>query len=109
MMNDADIKQFILDVMHEGKQRQVGDRHGKKRLRNNFSKKLMVFSCVIFAATWAISVASWFFNGSFPEELKVMATWLFGSTFAFYEAKACIENKAKLETTHPEDMHSEFI
>jgi len=63
----------------------------------NFSKKLMVFASVIYAATWLVMVYSWFALRESPDTLKEYTTYLYGAAFAFYSAKSCIENKAKIE------------
>jgi hypothetical protein len=96
-MNSNDIKQLIFDAVHENRQSAKPVRREKRS--GSFSKKVMAFSCIIYAGTWLTCIVSWFWLGVFPEELKAMATWLFGATFAFYEAKSCIENKSKIE--HP--------
>jgi hypothetical protein len=93
-MNESDIKQLIMDTMNTGKHEV---RKVKEKTKMQFSKKLMVFSCVLYACTWVVCVVAWFWQGVFPEEIKTMATVLFGASFACYEAKACIENKTKLE------------
>jgi len=76
-------------------------RHRKKRVTlktpMEFSKKLMVFATTMYALTWLVAVVSWFMFQEFPGDLKEYTTWLYGEVFAFYSAKACIENKAKIE------------
>lgn len=104
-MNENDIKQLIIDTLGVGKRTNTdiaGGHKGKSKMQ--FSKKLMVFSCSLYACTWGVSVVSWFLESSFPSELKTMATLLFGATFACYEAKACIENKEKLKHFNYQDF-----
>ena len=62
-----------------------------------FSKKLMVFAAVPFAATWVVAVLSWFLIGEVPEALLSYTTWLYGAAWAVYGCKAAYENRCKIE------------
>jgi hypothetical protein len=99
-MNENNIKQLIYDAVQENRSCESKPSIRREKPRLQFSKKLMIFSCVIYGGTWIACIVSWFWQGVFPEDLKTMATWLFGATFAFYEAKSCIENKSKIEHSH---------
>jgi len=73
----------------------------QRRQKNplGFSKKLMVFASVMYAATWIVSVISIFYLQEYPIELKNMATWLYGANMAVYNAKAALENKTRIENS----------
>ena len=61
-----------------------------------FSKKLMIFASLMFAATWGVATYSWFAMGSFPEGLAQYVTWLYGAALAVYGGKSAYENGIKL-------------
>ena len=61
-----------------------------------FSKKLMVFASLMFAATWGVATFSWFASGGYPEGLAQLATWLYGAALAMYGGKSAYENGIKL-------------
>ena len=64
------------------------------------SKILLLFTCVIFAATWAVAVFSWFTGRPFPSELVAWVTGLTAAEGCCYLIKSCIENKVKIETDY---------
>jgi hypothetical protein len=41
---------------------------------------------------------SWFLLDTYSEELKSMATWLFGASLAVFKAKSALENKTRIDT-----------
>ncbi|MCL2187572.1 MAG: hypothetical protein FWC16_05955 [Defluviitaleaceae bacterium] len=102
-MNNNDIKQMIFDAVQENRAPEQKSAPRHKKNERTFSQKIMAFSCVLYGLTWVACIVSWFWQGIFPEDLKSMATWLFGATFAFYEAKSCIENKSKIEINRIEN------
>jgi chaperonin GroEL (HSP60 family) len=115
-MNEKEVKRFIAEAMKNSPKANKPQNFSRVKSKSEnqkmqFSKKLMIFSCVIYACTWIVTMTSWFFMESYSEDLKSMATWLFGASLAFYEAKSAIENKtrinaeAKIEIAH--HMHSE--
>ena len=65
--------------------------------KREFSKKLMIFASVMYAATWLVAVFSWFHLGKIPWELIQNASWLYGATFVSYCGKSAYENKPKIE------------
>ena len=62
-----------------------------------FSKKLIIFVSVIFAATWTVIVVSIFQAGDAPWELMGKLSWVYGTAVACYCGKAAYENKCKIE------------
>ena len=75
----------------------------KIKKKMEFSKKLMVFTSVIFAATWAFAVCAWLAGGAIPWELVEFVNWLYGATFVSYCGKSAYENKYKIETGRGEN------
>ena len=100
MLDEHDIKKIIAEHIGEGQRATFKQKVQKKKMQ--FSKKIVMFSCVMYACTWAACIAAWFLYGTYPEEFISLATWLFGSSLAFYGAKACIENKAKIDSGYME-------
>jgi hypothetical protein len=62
-----------------------------------FSKKLMVFACVLVAFTFFTTFAAWVFEREPPNDLIGFATW-FSAPIVAYMAKSAYENKAKIES-----------
>ena len=94
-MNESDVKQVIAEVLREVKIAKPPIRHIKQKME--FSKKLMIFVSVIFAATWGIAVYSWIAGGEFPWQLVEFVNWLYGACFVSYCGKSAYENKCKIE------------
>ena len=69
----------------------------KERPRMEFSKKLMILSTAIFAATWIIAVFSWFYFGEVPGYLLRYSHLLYGACCCSYYCKTAYENKPKIE------------
>ena len=67
-----------------------------------FSKKIIVYASVIYAVVLVVSIVSWFMYREISMELKGYATGLYTAALAFYKAKACVENKAKIECNYKE-------
>jgi len=74
----------------------------KKRMQ--FSKKIVIFASVVYAVILTVCVVSWFMYREYPVDFKENATWLYGAALAFYNAKACIENKCKIDI-NKDDAH----
>ena len=64
-----------------------------------FSKRLMVFACAIYTATWLTAVASWYFFGTIPDAIMGYGTFAFGVAITVYGAKSGYENHAKIENS----------
>ena len=62
-----------------------------------FSKKLMVFASVMYAATWVVIVASVFRDGEPPWELMGYLSWVYGAAVACYCGKSAYENGNKIK------------
>ena len=95
-MNDFDIKSVVAEVLREANLRKPPIKHIKQKME--FSKKLMIFLSVIFAATWGIAVYSWFAGGEIPWQLIEFVNWMYGASFVSYCGKSAYENKFKIET-----------
>lgn len=106
-MDEHEIKRYIAEQMHSGTQlnggTQTGFKQTVKKKKMEFIKKLLVFSCTLYGCTWAAGIGAWFLLDTYPSGLLELATWLFGAILAFYCAKSCIENKAKIENSHNYD------
>lgn len=76
-------------------------KYNYKPYKLEFSKKLLVFASLIYIFTWFVVVFSWVIWHQVPIELMEYSTWLYGSTCAFYLAKAGYENKTKFEFYTP--------
>jgi len=123
-VNQSDIKQFIIDTVQNGSHpdlvaakeslpaqtsKPVNTPKHKIKKKMEFSKKLMVFSSLMYAATWAVTMYSWFVFSTIPDGLKEMATWLFGATVAFYNAKSVMDHKFNYPPrSMPKDEKPEF-
>jgi len=62
-----------------------------------FSKKLMIFALVIYAASWIVAAVSWFYLEEFPSELMQYGSIAYGVIIAAYCGKSAYENKSKIE------------
>ena len=74
----------------------MGKQENKPR-KMEFSKKLIIFATVIFAASWLIAVFSWFSMGEIPSYLLQYAHLLYGGCCVSYYCKSAYENKPKIE------------
>jgi len=68
-----------------------------------FSKKVLVFACAMYAITLIACIVSWFILREMPTELKGYATFLFGTLSGAYYGKSAYENKAKITKTSKGD------
>jgi hypothetical protein len=112
-MNESDIKQFVIDTVRTTKRRARDNvvtenttepMNGRKQ-RMQFSKKIMIFACLIYAATWGVTMYSWLVEGIYSTDLKEMATWLFGACVAFYNAKSLLEHKFDADNKRAQIIH----
>ena len=87
-MNDNDIKAIIAEVLKE---------MNIPKQKMEFSKKLMIFASLIFAATWGLAVYAWIVGGEIPLKLIEIVNWLYGAVFVSYCCKSAYENKCKIE------------
>ena len=98
-MDRAEIKQLASEIASEAiKEIQAPPKRPKSNKKKvEFSKKLMYFASLIYAAILAVTVYSWFDFQSVPRELLQYASWLYGATIVSYNCKSAYENKAKIE------------
>ena len=94
-MTDFDTKTIITGVLEGINIPKPPIRHIKQKME--FSKKLMLFMSLIFAATWGLAVYSWIVGGEFPWELVEFVNLLYGASFVSYCGKSAYENKYKIE------------
>ena len=62
-----------------------------------FSKKLMVFASLMYAATWAVMAISIFGGGEPPWELMQSLSWVYGAAVCCYCGKSAYENGNKIK------------
>ena len=62
-----------------------------------FSKKLIVFASVMYAATWAVIVVAVFRAAEPPWELMQSLSWAYGASVCCYCGKSAYENGAKIK------------
>ena len=62
-----------------------------------FSKKLIIFASAMYAATWAVTVATVLRGGEPLWELMEMLSWVYGAAACCYCGKAAYENGAKIK------------
>ena len=106
-MTDNDIKHIVAETINEIYPRggiPARPRAPTRHKKMEFSKKLLAFASVLYAATWIVAVFSWFTAGEIPSELLQYSTWLYGASLAIYGAKAGVENKYKIENGSGEDV-----
>ena len=94
-MNDFDIKSIVVEVLKEANIPKPPIQQIKQEME--FSKKLMIFVSLIFAATWCVAVFSWIVSGELPGELLEFVNWLYGASFVSYCGKSAYENKYKID------------
>jgi hypothetical protein len=70
-----------------------------------FSKKLMVFFCIIIALAFFVAVFSWLAWREIPSELLAWVTGFIGAGGLPYLVKSCVENKAKIEKSHLDKLN----
>lgn len=63
----------------------------------SFSKKLIIFACVVYIATWSVAVLSWFWLGLVPDSLLELGTATFGVAISIYGLKSGAENVTKIK------------
>ena len=62
-----------------------------------FSKKLMIFASVMYAASWIVTVAAIFFAEEPPWGLIETLSWVYGAAVCCYCGKAAYENGHKIK------------
>ena len=62
-----------------------------------FSKKLIVFASIMYAATWAVTAAALISAHEPPWQLLEMLSWVYGAAVACYCGKAAYENGHKIK------------
>lgn len=105
-MDVEEFKRIIREVLNENKpseknlpRKEFQQRKVRKKAME-FSKKIMIFASVTYAATWLIAVISWFRMQLLPDELMKYSTFLYGVALAVYGGKSAYENKPKIEAIY---------
>ena len=73
-----------------------------------YSKKSMIFTQVMYTATWIVAVFSWLMWRQFPFDLVQYVTLIFGANYGVYCVKTCVENKAKIEKSHLDKLNGKI-
>jgi len=96
MMDETKVKQMIFETMREMQSRPTQPRPASSP-KMEFSKKLIMFTSMLYTAALIMAAFSWIYFGEFPQELMQYASWLYGATVVSYCGKSAYENKAKIE------------